>query len=87
MLSILLTFSILAALLNIGLYVAAVKTKLFILLRVDPCVFCLMFWLAAGEYLIYSFFMDITMAIAPIPGLASAAAAILLFQNLNLGQK
>lgn len=86
MLTELLAAAVFAAFVNIAIYIAAVKLRVFILLRVDPCFFCLMFWLGAGEYICAGLMGILPIYWTVFAALASAAIASFFFQFIEISK-
>lgn len=83
MLGELLAAAVFAAFLNIAIYVAGVKLEVWITLRVDPCFFCMAFWLCAAEYIIAGLAGFVPLYWAIPVALCSAGIAAFLNQFID----
>jgi hypothetical protein len=57
-----------------GILIILLKTKFFQLIRVDPCIFCWLSWMAIGQHLLLGVMGEIPLSAWAIPvGIASGA--------------
>lgn len=69
------------AVFNMGMMIVFFKTNFFQLIKVDPCIFCWMSWMAIGEYLLLGLVKEVPLSAWALPiGIASGALGRLIYQ-------
>jgi hypothetical protein len=78
-----LEFLIILALGNAGLLHVAHKWKLWQLLRLKPCEFCLCFWVSWGVFTVWALHGGLYWLLPPFLGLGSAVLSKYVLDRIN----
>lgn len=74
------------ALINISLIIVGYKLGVWVFLKLDPCFFCISFWLCCAEHIALGLLGFVPIYFVIPVALASAGLAAFLFQFIDMSR-